>query len=209
MTALAIGFGLGVAVAAQIGPVSLLLIRSVLRHALPVGVALAAAVALVDASYALLGALGAGRLLEIDALRLALGLLGAAVLGVFALRTLWSAFRVRTGGEADEEVARPRQAFLTGVAATASNPLTIISWAAVFAAASTASVASDTGSTAALLVGVGLGSFTWMAGLACMVALARRRVGPRGLRAVDAFAGSGLLLFAGALGYRALDDRSS
>ena len=69
--------------------------------------------------------------------------LGAVVLVALGARTLWSAFRVRLGGEADSEVATPRRAFATSLAATASNPLTIASWAAVFAAASTAGIASN------------------------------------------------------------------
>jgi putative LysE/RhtB family amino acid efflux pump len=204
MSAFAIGLGLGVAVAAQVGPVSLLVIRTVLRGALRTGLAMAVGVAVIDAAYAGLGALGAGALLEVDALRVALGAAGALVLAWFALRTLWSAFRVRLGAEADEEVATPRAALVTALAATASNPLTILSWAAIFAAASTAAVADSTASTLALLAGVGIGSFAWMAVLASAMSLARRRVGPRVLRAVDVGAAGGLLGFAGVLGWRSL-----
>jgi threonine/homoserine/homoserine lactone efflux protein len=140
-----IGFGLGFAVAATIGPISLLLIRTTLRGAPASGLAIGAGAAVIDTAYATLGALGAGRLLTIDALRVAIGVIGATVLAWIGIGTLWSAFRVRLGGEADEEVARPRRAFLTSLAATASNPLTILSWGAVFAAAATADAASTTG----------------------------------------------------------------
>ena len=207
MSAFLLGLGLGVAVAAQVGPVSLLVIRTVLRGALVTGLAMAAGVALIDASYAGLGALGAGGLLTVDALRLALGLIGAAVLAVFAIRTLWSAFRVRLGGEADDEVTTPRAALVTALVATASNPLTILSWAAIFAAASTAEVASGGTATVALLIGVAAGSFAWMAALSTAVSLARRRVGPRAVRTVDVVAGTGLLGFAGLLGWRSLRER--
>lgn len=207
MSAFLVGMGLGLAVAAQVGPVSLLVIRTVLRGALVTGLAMGLGVAIIDASYATLGALGAGGLLTVDALRLALGLLGAAVLAVFALRTLWSAFRVRLGGEATDEVVTPRAALVTALVATASNPLTILSWAAIFAAASTAEVASGASSTAALLVGVLLGSFAWMAALSTAVSLARRRVGPRAVQTVDVVAGTGLLGFAGLLGLKTLRER--
>ena len=60
-------------------------------------------------------------------------------------RTLWSAFRIRLGGETGEELATPRRAFVVALGATASNPLTIASWAAVFAAASTAGAAEGVG----------------------------------------------------------------
>jgi putative LysE/RhtB family amino acid efflux pump len=204
-----IGFGLGFAVAATIGPISLLLIRTTLRGAPASGLAIGAGAAVIDTAYATLGALGAGRLLTVDALRLTIGVVGATVLAWIGIRTLWSAFRVRLGGEADEEVARPRRAFLTSLAATASNPLTILSWGAVFAAAATADAASTTGHAIALLAGVGVGSIGWFVILTTVVSLARRRIGDRLLRAVDAGAGIGILGFAGVLGVRAARETAS
>jgi putative LysE/RhtB family amino acid efflux pump len=143
--------------------------------------------------------------LAVEPLRVAFGLAGAAVLAVLGARTLWSAFRVRMGGEARTELATPRAAFVTALAATASNPLTIASWAAVFAAAATAGAAAGAGA-ALLLAGVGLGSLTWMTILAAGVSVARPWVGPRLLRAVDGVAGAGLLGFGGLLAYRTLRD---
>jgi len=204
MTSLVVGFGLGFVVAAQLGPISLLAIRSTLRNGVAVGLAMGAAVAVIDTLYAAAGAAGAAGLLAFEPVRLAFGLLGAAVLAVLGARTLWSAFRVRLGGEARDEVATPRAAFLTALAATASNPLTIASWAAVFAAASTAGAAGA--GVAPLLAGVGLGSLTWMTLLAAGISVARRWVGPRLLRTVDGVAGAGLLGFGGLLAYRTLRD---
>jgi putative LysE/RhtB family amino acid efflux pump len=206
MTPLLVGYGLGFTVALQVGPISLLAIRSTLRAGLAVGLAIGAAVAIVDTLYAAAGAAGAAGLLSIDPLRMAFGILGAAVLAVLGARTLWSAFRVRAGGEALEEVASPRRAFATALVATASNPLTIASWAAVFAAASTAGAVAHGAGTAALLAGVGLGSLSWMCVLTGGVALARRAIGPRALRAVDAVSGAGLLAFGGVLAWRTLRD---
>jgi threonine/homoserine/homoserine lactone efflux protein len=92
MSAFALGFGLGLFVAAQIGPVSLLIVRSVLRGSLRIGLAMVAAVALVDLLYAALGLAGAARLFDAaDGARLALGLVGATVLVVLGARTVWSA----------------------------------------------------------------------------------------------------------------------
>jgi putative LysE/RhtB family amino acid efflux pump len=206
MHVMALGFGLGFVVAAAIGPISLLCIRTVLRGALGTGIAIGAGAAVIDATYALLGALGAGRLLEINGLQLALGLVGAAVLAALGARTLWSAFRVRLGGESLEEVATPRQAFLTSLAATASNPTTILSWAAVFAAASTASAVDGTGETLLLVAGVGCGTLTWFTLLSVGLSAIRARVGDRLLAAVDVGSGLGLLAFSGVLGLRAARD---
>jgi putative LysE/RhtB family amino acid efflux pump len=209
MTSLAVGFGLGLFVGAQPGPVSLLCIRSVLRGALASGIAIGAGAALIDLLYAGLGLAGAASLLEADALRVAFGLIGALVLAVIGARTLWAAFRVRLGGESEEEVASPRRAFATAVAATASNPLTIATWAAIFTAASAAAVgdaATSADGAALMLGGVALGTLTAFSALSVLVALVRQRFGPRLLTTVDVVAGSGLLGFAGLLGWRAVSE---
>lgn len=204
MTALTIGFGLGFAVAAQVGPVTLLTVRSVIRSGFAVGIAMGIGVACIDAAYAAAGAAGAGAVLELDPLRVTFGLLGAAVIAAIAIRTLWSAFRVRMGGETGDEVTTPAAALRTALLATASNPLTIVSWAAIFAAASTADIASSGAATALMVGGVLAGSFAWMAVLAGVLSVVRKRIGDGGLRLLDAASGTGLLVFAGLLGWRTL-----
>jgi putative LysE/RhtB family amino acid efflux pump len=195
-----IGFGLGFFVALQLGPMSLFLIRSTLRAGVRVGLAIGAGIALVDGVYAALGATGAAALLQLSWLRLALGLAGAVVLVVVGVRTFLSAFRVRAGLEVGDDVATPRRAFLTALAATASNPATIVSWAAIFGAASAATDAAP----APLVVGVGFGSLTWVTALACIVAVARRAAGPRTVRLADGVAGLALATFGGVLGWKAV-----
>jgi putative LysE/RhtB family amino acid efflux pump len=198
-----IGFGLGFFVALQLGPMSLFLIRSTLRGGLRTGLAIGAGIAVIDAVYAAAGAAGAAPFLAIGPLRLALGLAGAAVLAWLGVRMVVTAFRVRAGLEVAADVATPRRAFLAALAGTASNPATIASWAAIFAAAS-----AGTGAGAVPLVaGVGIGSATWVTVLAASVALLRRAVGPRVERVADLTAGLALLGFAGVLGYRTADAR--
>lgn len=202
--AYATGFGLGFVVAAQVGPMWLFCARSVLRGRFAIGVAIGTGVAIVDAAYGALGLAGAATLLSIDPLRIGLGAAGAALLAWMGLRTLWDAFRVRLGGETEEEVRSPGRAFLTSLAATASNPPTIAYWAAVFSAASTAHLVHGHADEGVLLGGIGSGTFTWFLILSGGLSLARRRVGPRLLRAVDAVSGTALLAFAGLLGWRVL-----
>jgi putative LysE/RhtB family amino acid efflux pump len=200
MHALTIGFGLGFLVALQLGPMSLFLVRSTLRGGWTVGLSIGAGIALVDALYAVCGAAGAASLLAIDPLRTSFSLLGAAVLLALGARTLRDAFRVRLGAETVDEVASPRRAFATSVAATASNPATIASWAAIFAAASGAGAAD---APALLVTGVGVGSLCWVTLLATGTAAARRAVGDRAVRIADAIAGAGLIAFGCALAIRA------
>jgi threonine/homoserine/homoserine lactone efflux protein len=202
------GLGLGLFVAAQVGPVSLLCIRSVLRGSLATGLAIGLGAAVVDVAYASLGVAGTARLLTSPALRTWLGLGGAAVLVAMGARTLVSAWRVRLGLETPGEVATPGRALRTSLAATASNPLTIGSWAAIFAAASAASVATSTATTVSLLAGVGLGTLGWFTLLSLVLTVVRGRLGERGLRLVDLAAGLGLVGFGGLLGWRAATDGS-
>jgi putative LysE/RhtB family amino acid efflux pump len=207
MSAFAVGFGLGLFVAAQIGPVSLLIVRSVLRGSLRIGLAMAAAVAFVDLLYASLGLAGAGRLINAaDGARIALGLLGATVLVIIGTRTVWSGFRARLGLETTTEVATPRRAFATALAATALNPLTIALWTAAFPAAAATTATRSLTSTAAVLAGVGLGTLSWYGAFTAAVSLARRGVGPRLLATVDVAAGSGIIGFGALLGYQSVHE---
>lgn len=194
MSAFLAGYGLGVFVAAQIGPVSLLIVRSVLRGNFRIGLAMASAVALVDLTYAALGIAGLGRALERSSdATLAFGIVGGLVLVALGLRTIWIGFRARFGLETAEEVGTPRRAFATTIAATALNPLTIALWTAAAPAAVTSSGSAP--ATVELLAGVGLGTLTWYTAFAGAVALARGRIGPRTLSAIDVGAGAGIAGF--------------
>jgi putative LysE/RhtB family amino acid efflux pump len=204
MHAVLVGLGLGFLVALQLGPMSLFLIRSTLRGGLAVGLAIGAGIAIVDGLYAACGAAGVAPLLRIAPLRLGLGLAGAGALLVLGARSLHSAFAVRLGAEGETAAARPRHAFAAALGATASNPATIVSWAAIFAGASAAGAASGTEAAVLLVAGVAVGSLMWVTTLACGVAAARRHAGPRTLRVVDGLAGVGLIGFGGALGVSAV-----
>jgi putative LysE/RhtB family amino acid efflux pump len=205
IAALLIGFGLGASVAAQLGPMSLLTIRSTLRNGVWVGLAIGAGIAVIDTLYAAAGAAGAGVVLSFEPIRVVAGVAGALVLVYLGAKTLYSAFRIRLGGETGDELATPRRAFVVALGATASNPLTIASWAAVFAAASTAG-AAEGAAVLTLLAGVGLGSMAWMTVLTGGVSLLRRWVGDRMLRTVDGLAGIGLVGFGGLLAVRTFRD---
>jgi putative LysE/RhtB family amino acid efflux pump len=199
-----VGFGLGFFVALQLGPLSLYLIRSTLRNGWEVGLAIAAGIAVIDLAYAALGAAGAAPLLAIGNLDVILGLLGASVLVLLGARTLWSAFRIRLG-EAAEAVS-PKRGFLTALSATASNPMTIASWAAIFSAASASGAAGSVPNAVLLIAGVGVGSLTWDLALASGTALAGRAAGDRLLRVVDLVAGVGLICFGAILAFSVLSN---
>jgi len=202
VSAFVVGLGLGLFVAAQPGPVSLLLLRTAGRGQRRSAFMIGLAAACVDASYAGLGAAGAAPLLHWGPARLALGVAGGTLLVLIGVRTLWSAWRVRAGLETAEDVLGPRRAFATGFAATASNPLTIASWAAIFAAASVSGVADSVPGAVALVLGIAVASLGWFGLLTVGSAALLRRVGNRWVALLDVVCGVGLVGFGGLLGLR-------
>lgn len=202
-----VGAALGLLLAAQVGPVTLLIVRSVLvgGRGLAVGLAMATAVAVIDLLYATLGLAGAGQLLDAGAVRIALGLFSAAILIGIGARSLWRGVRARSGALSDDDLATPGQAFATAIAAMALNPLTIALWTVSFPASAPHSAVVSTSNAAVLLCGVALGTLAWYGGLATAVALARPRIGPRVLATVEVLIGLGVMLFGALLAYRTLE----
>lgn len=199
VAAAVIGVGIGLLVAAQVGPVWLLCARSAARYGFAAGAMIGVGVALVDLLYAALAALGVGSLLTDPPARAAFGLIGAAVLGYYAVRTLRSAWLLRQGLELPSDVVAPRAALRTGIIATASNPLTVISWAAIFSGASVVGSVQGAGQSLALLAGIAAGSLGWHLGLSVAFGALGRRVGPGALCTIDAVSAAGLAGFAAVL----------
>ncbi len=197
---------LGAFVAAQVGPVSLLCIRTATRSGFGPAVAIGAGAATVDVAYAGLGVLGAAALLQLEPVGLALGLAGAGVLTWMGVRTLRDAWRIRLGGEAAVEVLGATASYRTGLVATASNPLTIVSWAAIFGAAATASLLDSASAAVSLLLGVMTGSAAWFVVLGWVASRLGARLGQRALWGIDVIAGLGLLGFGTLLGVRTVHD---
>ena len=79
-----------------------------------------------------------------------------------------------------------------------------MSWAAIFAAASPAGFVHTTGAAVLLVVGVAIGSLTWVTVLATGVAFAGRSLSTRVIRVTDGVAGAGLIGFGSVLGYTTL-----
>jgi threonine/homoserine/homoserine lactone efflux protein len=194
-TALFTGFGLGFLVAAQVGPIWLLAARSAIFGGLIAGIMIGLGAATIDMAYGALGLVGAASLLRVSGLRLGLGLLGAAVLiglGALALR---NATRVDDQAERSTQVSSAPRGYLSALGATAANPLTIMSWTAVFTAASTARLTHTTTGAVFLLAGIGLGTASWFTALSTTMTLVRRLAGRRVHHAINIISGLGLIAF--------------
>ena len=191
LTFFARGLAVGFTVAAAVGPISLLTIRRTLAHGRLYGLVSGLGVALADASYGGIAAFGLTAITSVlVGARVLLGVVGGAFLVWLAIRTI----RARPA-EAADMADRPglAAAFLSIYGLTMTNPMTILSFAGIFAGLG---LAGHGGAEAALLtLGVFLGSSLWWVGLTAVVGRLRGRVTPRALGWVNRVSGAVLFVF--------------
>jgi len=191
LTFLARGLAVGFTVAAAVGPISLLTIRRTLAHGRVYGLVSGLGVALADASYGGIAAFGLTAITSVlVGARMVLGVVGGAFLVWLAIRTILA--RPTEAAETDD---RPglAAAFLSIYGLTMTNPMTILSFAGIFAGLG---LAGHGGAEAAFLtLGVFLGSSLWWVGLTAVVGRLRGRVTPRALGWVNRVSGAVLLVF--------------
>lgn len=185
------GMLLGFAIAAPVGPIGVLVIRRTLAMSPKAGLVSGLGAATADAGYGLVAALGLAALMRplvahADLLRV----LGGVFLCAFGVRTLLAG--PAAGGAAEPPVVRLWGAYLSTLALTVTNPLTILSFAAAFAGLGLASTKHGSHAAVTLVTAVFLGSTLWWAILSSSVGLLRGRLGGGALQAINW--GSGLLL---------------
>ena len=125
------GLVIGFTIAAAVGPISLLTIRRTLSHGQLYGLVSGLGVATADATYAGIAAFGLTAVTgTLVSGRVALGIVGGVIIAVLGVRTILS-----EPGEVARDAARPglAAAFASIYALTMTNPMTIVSFAAVFA----------------------------------------------------------------------------
>ncbi|WP_068112477.1 LysE family transporter [Tropicimonas marinistellae] len=193
------GIGIGLAVAAPVGPIGLLCIRRTLMDGRAAGLATGLGAATADGVYGLMVAAGfaaTGVLVSYtDPLAVAGGLLVAA-LGVMSLRGYWAA----RNAPAPQAAGRGRPyrgvaaAWATTFALTLSNPMTILAFVGMIAALGSA--ASGTALAPYLLVvGVFTGSALWWLLLVHMAHFAGARMNAGAMHWLDLASGSVLLIW--------------
>lgn len=192
------GFILGFSIAAAVGPISLLVIRRTLAEGRTIGMVSGLGVATADGLYGAVAAFGLTAITDVlVAWRQALALVGGAFLLWVAWRTLRSlpAPDPSTAPTGDEARSRGLAgAYLSTLALTLTNPLTIVSFAALFVGLGV--TGDDAVSAAALTLGVFAGSVTWWVVLTSLVARLRSRITARGLRWVNIASGLAIGTFA-------------
>ncbi len=180
--------GIGIAVAAPVGPMSLLCMRRSLALGWRRGFATGLGIATGDGTYALIAAAGLSGLSHFLLVH-ARPLHFAAALALFYFGL--SAFRVRA---AEPALSAGRGTYLGSVLLTLTNPPTIIAFAAFFTVLAPPGGLSlaAAGLTAG---GVFAGSLLWWCGLVAAIGFFRAAIGTRARRMIDRIAGIFFLVF--------------
>ena len=187
------GFVFGLAIAAPVGPIGLLCIRRTLAEGRRVGFVTGLGAASADALY---GAVAAFGLTTVSLFLVGQQTLVRLVGGVFLCYLGARTFLAQPQPAGDEQPSRSlSSAFASTFALTLTNPLTILSFAAIFAARGIGARTEAYLSAAALVVGVFLGSAAWWFVLSGAVSLLRSRVNTTSMKWVNRVAGCLLILF--------------
>jgi len=214
------GLLLGFSIAAPVGPIGVLCIRRCIADGPRVGFICGLGAAVADMAYALLGGFALATVSPLLVRgHVAMAALGGAFLVYLGVRTFMTRAQpaaTSTGQDPDEvsghSAGRGRQAnavdggtirrsvgfraFFSTFVLTLANPMTILSFAALFAGAGLSAADSlhyvDTG---LLVAGVFVGSAAWWLGLSAAAGRLRRHVGPAAMRAINRASGVVLTVF--------------
>jgi len=185
---------IGLSIAAPVGPIGLLCIQRTLAHGAGVGFVSGLGAATADGFYGAVGAFGLAAITHFFvALRLPLALGGAGLLGWMGIQMLRAAAPSRAAQAADP--MGYAQAYGSVALLTLANPMTIMSFVAVFAVLGGRS-GVDSSSGGVMVAGVFLGSAVWWLSLALGVHAVRQRIGAATMRWINRLAGSLLIAFA-------------
>jgi len=191
---LARGFVIGLAVAIPVGPIALLCMRRTLERGFLIGFGTGLGAAVADLFYASIAAFGISAIEEVLLeYRTTLSFIGGIFLLVLAAHTAM-------GKAAVEREVNPRTgsavtAFASGFVLTATNPLTVLGFVAIFAGFGVGQGLTDTSRAVALVIGVMAGSILWWLILNGIIARIRHFFAPRTLQRVNLAAGALIAAF--------------
>lgn len=187
------GLLLGFSIAAPVGPIGVLCIRRTLADGRATGFATGMGAATADAFYGAVAGFGLSFIMTllIDQL-FWIRLIGGLFLCYLGVRTMLSRPAERADSASGSGLLR---AYLSTLMLTLTNPMTILSFVAVFAGLGIGLSSGDYSSVVLLIGGVFAGSALWWFLLSEGVSLLLRRVTPRVLVWVNRLSGGIILAF--------------
>ena len=183
----------GYGVAIPVGAVAVLIVDTALRRGFRPGFAAGAGAATADGLYALIAALAGAAVAALAApFSIELRAVSALVLALIAIRGLSSLRAVATAGPAaGAPPTSLRRTYLTILALTIVNPMTVIYFTALILGLP--AIGSGADAKAAFVLGAFLASLSWQSLLAAVGSVAHRRL-PERVRVAAALAGDLIVL---------------
>ncbi|HOJ01845.1 MAG TPA: LysE family transporter [Anaerolineaceae bacterium] len=187
------GTGLGISIAAPVGPIGVLCIQRTLKKGFSSGVASGLGAASADLLYGSLAAFGALWLgNHLVQLQTPLRLLGGGVLILLGVRAFFQKEKEATVAGSSPHLAGD---YFSTFLLTLTNPITIFSFAAVYGGLGLGSAETSTWQMGLLVLGVFVGSVAWWLTLSSLVALLRGRFKPQFYKVINKIAGVVLVGF--------------
>jgi L-lysine exporter family protein LysE/ArgO len=189
------GMGVGVVLAAPVGPINVEILRRGMLIGPKAGWLVGFGALTADTIFAAIIVSGVTGIADRPALRVPLFLAGAAMLAWIAVMSIREALRGQIVLEGKARGAS--RSYMTGFMMAALNPMGIVYWLSVGSALVAEAVSRVGRIGSPLLVGgVFLGIFCWVSGLALLIRAGRRFVSPQVLRWITGVSGVVLLGFA-------------
>ena len=187
---------IGLSIAAPVGPIGVLCIRRSLANGTRAGFVSGLGAAFADAVYGSLAAFGltavSGYLIEQQNL---IQLVGGLILCALGMRAFLAA-PIDSAAEAESlSPAGLPAAYASAFALTITNPMTILSFTAVFAGLGLNLTQRDYAAAVTLVLGVFMGSILWWLTLSSLAGLLRHRIGPGALRWINRASGLVIVAF--------------
>lgn len=198
---IAIGFGIGVLVSAPVGAANIMCLTLSLQSGFRAGMAVALGAVFADVLFALAAAFGVTAVVTfIEGHSGLIQIIGGALLILFGLVLVFRSPEALISAH-----LKRRNGGSLSVAATAftlciTNPALLFAFLAIFSGLGDVLEEEGTFLAPALLVlGVGLGSFGWYAGVSAIASHWRSSIRPEKLRLINILTGIALLVFGGAV----------
>lgn len=188
------GLIIGFSIAAPVGPIGILCIQRTMARGRVAGIATGMGAATADAIYGCIAGFGLSfisRFLVEQQMWLKLG--GGVFLGYLGLRTILARPEEKTIASGNQGLLSD---YLTTFFLTLTNPMTILSFTAIFAGLGLATGTDGYSAALTLVAGVFLGSASWWLLLTSGVGLLRSRPGPAFRTWINRISGTVLIVFA-------------
>jgi threonine/homoserine/homoserine lactone efflux protein len=195
------GLLIGATIAMPVGPICMLIIRRSLAQGFAAGAATGLGAASADGLYGAVAGFGlasvASFLVAAHTPLRAIGGLALILIGLLSFRE-----KRREAGSAAFAQSLPA-AYLSALLLTLGNPLTIISFAAVFAGLGIVETAGSYKAAAIFVAAIFVGSALWQTFVSASAALVRARLTPSAVRWINRVSGM-LLIGFGLLAWKSL-----